>query len=211
MSVSESGLRRRPFEAPKFVLDVVMARVLLTMALLLSAFPAKADECDSIVANLIAQTPGLQLDKRVLAEGVDIVYLKHPQAKALSVFCPAPPMMSPALSSDWLQGLPPPSYFQLIGKLGSMLIGVSADVISAGASECQKRALANKEGEDGVLEANGIRIECQVFTRAGGGTALIILDKETSARLLIPTTQLGPSQVGAPTPAILTLQDVARA
>ena len=173
MSVSESGLRRCPLRLPSS-LNVVMARILLTMALLLSAFPAKADECDSIVANLIAQTPGLQLDKRVLAEGVDIVYLKHPQAKALSVFCPAPPMMSPALSSDWLQGLPPPSYFQLIGKLGSMLIGVSADVISAGASECQKRALANKEGEDGVLEANGIRIEGQVFTRAGGGTALIL-------------------------------------
>ncbi len=110
MSVSESGLRRRPFEAPKFVLDVVMARVLLTMALLLSAFPAKADECDSIVANLIAQTRGLQLDKRVLAEGVDIVYLKHPQAKALSVFCPAPPMMAPALSSDWLLACPTSRY-----------------------------------------------------------------------------------------------------
>ena len=123
---------------------------------------------------MVVVTPGLQLDKRVLAERVDIVYLKHPQAKALSVFCPAPPMMSPALSSDWLQGLPPPSYFQLIGKLGSMLTGASVDVISAGAIECQKRALANKEAEDGVLEANGIRIECQVFTRAGGGTALIL-------------------------------------
>jgi hypothetical protein len=151
-----------------------MVRVVMIVVFLLLTFPVKADECDSIVANLIAQTPGLQLDKRVLAEGVDIVYLKHPQAKALSIFCPAPPMMSPALSSDWLQGLPPPSYFQLIGKLGGMLTGVSTDAISAGASECQKRALANKEGEDGVLEANGIRIECQVFTRAGGGTALIL-------------------------------------
>ncbi len=151
-----------------------MARVPMIMALLLSAFPAKADECDSIVANLIAQTPGLQLDKRVLAEGVDIVYLKHPQAKALSLFCPAPPMLAPALSSDWLQGLPPPSYFQLIGRLGSIVTGIAADVISAGAIECQQRALANKETEDGDLETNGIRIECQVFTRAGGGTALLL-------------------------------------
>jgi len=150
-----------------------MARELMIMALLLVTFPAKADECDTIVENLIAQTPGLQLDKRVLAEGIDIVYLKHPQAKALSVFCPAPPMSPPALSSDWLQGLPPPSYFQLIGKLGSILTGVSADAISAGAIECQKRALAAKE-EDGDLESNGIRFECQAFTRAGGGTALII-------------------------------------
>ena len=150
-----------------------MARVLMIMALLLVAFPAQADECDRIVENLIARTPDLQLDKRMLAEGVDIVYLKHPQAKALSVFCPAPPMLSPALSADWLEGLPPPSYFQLIGKLGSILTGVSADAISAGAIECQKRALAAKE-EEGDLESSGIRFECQAFTRAGGGTALIL-------------------------------------
>jgi hypothetical protein len=151
-----------------------MARPLLILALLLTAPPARADECDSIIANLITQTPGLQLDKRVLAEGVDIVYLKHPQAKALSVFCPAPPLSSPALSSDWLQGLPPPTYFQLVGNLGSILTGVSADAIRAGAIECQKRALANKEGEDADVEASGVRFECQAFMRAGGGTALVL-------------------------------------
>ena len=95
-----------------------MARLLIVMALLSVFFPVKADECDRIVQNLITQTPGLQLDKRMLAEGVDNVYLKHPQGKALSVSCPAPPMLAPALSADWLEGLPPPSYFQLIGKLG---------------------------------------------------------------------------------------------
>ena len=151
-----------------------MTRVLLTLAFVLASLPVRADKCDGIVANLIAQTPGLQRDKRVLAEGVDIVYLKHPQAKALSVFCPAPPMLQPALSSDWLQGLPPPSYFQLIGKLGSILTGVSAEAISEGAIECQKRALANKEGEDGAFDANGVRFECQAFVKAGGGTALIL-------------------------------------
>ena len=151
---------------------MTMARLLIVMALLSVSFPVKADECDRIVENLIAQTPGLQLDKRMLAEGVDIVYLKHPQAKALSVFCPAPPMLAPALSADWLEGLPPPSYFELIGKLGSILTGVSADAISAGAIECQKRALAAKD-EEGDLESSGIRFECQAFTRAGGGTATI--------------------------------------
>jgi hypothetical protein len=149
-----------------------MARLLMVMALLFAGFAVKADECDRIVENLIAQTPGLQLDKRMLAEGVDIVYLKHPHAKALSVFCPAPPMLSPALSADWLESLPPPSFFQLIGKLGSILTGVSADAISAGAIECQKRALGAKD-EEGDAESSGIRFECQSFTRAGGGTAMI--------------------------------------
>ena len=41
--------------------------------------PVRADECDRIVENLLAHTPGLQLDKRMLAEGVDIVYLKRPK------------------------------------------------------------------------------------------------------------------------------------
>jgi hypothetical protein len=150
-----------------------MFRSLLTVVgCLCLTLSVRADECDRIVENLIAQTPGLQLDKRMLAEGVDIVYLKHPQAKALSVFCPAPPMFSPALSADWLESLPPPSYFELIGKLGSILTGVSADAISAGAIECQKRALGAKD-EEGDLEESGIRFECQAFTRAGGGTAMI--------------------------------------
>jgi hypothetical protein len=134
--------------------------------------PVRADECDRIVENLLAQTPGLQFDKRMLAEGVDIVYLKHPQANALSVFCAAPAMSSPALSADWLEDLPPPSYFQLIGRLGSILTGVSADAISTGAIECQKRA-SSAQDEAGDLEASGIRFQCQTFLRAGGGTAMI--------------------------------------
>ena len=148
------------------------ARLLIVMALLSVCLPVEADECDRLVINLIAQTPGLQLDKRVLAEGVDIVYLKHPQAKALSVFCPAPPLMSPALSADWLEGSPPPSYFELIGKLGSILTGVSPEEIRAGAIECQKRALSAKD-EESSLKSSGIKFDCQVFARAGGGTVTI--------------------------------------
>jgi hypothetical protein len=149
-----------------------MARVLMVMVLLFVGFPAKADECDRIVANLIAQTPGLQLDKRMPAEGADIVYLKHPDAIAISVFCPVPPVPLPALSADWLEDPPPPTYFQLIGKLGSILTGVPADAISAGAIECQKRALAAQD-QEGDLEFSGIRFQCQAFTHAGGGTATI--------------------------------------
>ena len=75
-----------------------MARTLIVMVLLFVGFPAKADQCDHIVANLIAQTPGLQLDKRMPAEGADIVYLKHPQVIALSIFCPVPSAASFTLS-----------------------------------------------------------------------------------------------------------------
>ena len=64
------------------------------------------------------------------------------------------------------------SYFELIGKLGSILTGVSPDEIRSAAIECQKRALSAKD-EEGDLESSGIRFECQAFTRAGGGTAMI--------------------------------------
>jgi hypothetical protein len=150
-----------------------MARTLIVMVLLLAGFPAKADQCDRIVADLIAQTPGLQLDKRMPAEGADIVYLKHPQAVAISIFCPVPPLPSLALSADWLQDPAPPAYFQLIGKLGSVLTGVSAHAISTGAIACEKRALAAK-GEEGNVEFSGIRFQCQAFEHAGGGTTLLL-------------------------------------
>jgi hypothetical protein len=143
------------------------------MVLLFAGFPAKADQCDRIVANLIAQTPGLQLDKRMSAEGADIVYLKHPQAIALSIFCPVPSAPSLTLSADWLEDPAPPAYFQLIGKLGSLLTGVSSDAISTGAIACEKRALAAK-GEEGNFEASGIRFQCQAFAHAGGGTTLLL-------------------------------------
>ena len=149
-----------------------LARALMVMALLFASFPAKADECDRIVANLIAQTPGLQLDKRMPAEGADIVYLKHPHAIAISVFCPVPPVASPSVSADWLEDPPPQTYFQLIGKLGSILTGVTAEAISAGATACQKRASAAKD-EEGDLDVTGIRFRCQTFMHAGGGTAMI--------------------------------------
>jgi len=150
-----------------------MARTLIVIVLLFAGFPAKADQCDRIVANLIAQTPGLQLDKRMIAEGADIVFLKHPQAIAISIFCPVPSAPSLTLSADWLQDPAPPAYFQLIGRLGSVLTGVSADAISTGALACEKRALAAKS-EEGDVEASGIRFQCQAFPHAGGGTTLLL-------------------------------------
>ena len=150
-----------------------MARTLIVIVLLFAGFPAKADQCDHVVANLIAQTPGLQLDKRVPAEGADIVYLKHPEAIALSIFCPVPPAPSLTLSADWLEDPAPPAYFQLIGKLGSVLTGVSADAISTGAIACEKQALAAK-GEEGTVESSGVRFQCQAFEHAGGGTTLLL-------------------------------------
>ena len=107
------------------------------------------------------------------AEEADIVYLKHPQVIALSIFCPVPSAPSFTLSADWLQDPAPPAYFQLIGKLGSILTGVSANAISAGAIECEKRALAAK-GEEGNVESSGIRLQCQAFEHAGGGTTLLL-------------------------------------
>ena len=76
-------------------------------------------------------------------------------------------------SADWLQDPAPPAYFQLIGKLGSILTGVFANAISAGAIECEKRALAAK-GEEGNVESSGIRLQCQAFEHAGGGTTLLL-------------------------------------
>ena len=156
-----------------------MGRTLIVMVLLFAGVPAKADQCDHIVADLIAQTPGLQRDKRMPAEGADIVYLKHPQVIALSIFCPMPSAPSFTLSADWLQDPAPPAYFQLIGKLGSILTGVSANAISAGAIECEKRALAAK-GEEGNVESSGIRLQCQAFEHAGGGTTLLLAPAENT-------------------------------
>jgi hypothetical protein len=136
---------------------------------------ARADECDALVGRLIAQVPELTLESRAKNAGAaDVVYLKHPQAKELSIFCPAPGVPWPALNVDWPDGLPPAGYFQLIGQMGGIMTETPADVIRTGAMKCQQQALAAKD-EAADTETSGVSFECSAFTRDGGSTAITLI------------------------------------
>ncbi len=142
---------------------------------------AYADECDAITGQMIASVTGVRLEKRQPVEGAtDIVYLNHVDASLIAIYCPQAGVPWPVLNVDWAKSLPPPAYFNLVGRLGSVMTGLSAKAITKGARKCQKLALASND-ELGDLEVGGITYECQAFTRDGGATAMTIA-KHTSEK-----------------------------
>jgi hypothetical protein len=146
---------------------------LIVTACVAFALPIQANECDALLSSLLANLPRLEFAGRSRMAGApdfDIVYLRHSQAHQVVLSCGP---RQPSLNIDWRGGLPSAGYFQLIGQLGSIMTGVSAGVVRAGAMECQKSALAAKY-EMSEFTSNGVKFECAIFTHDGGGTAMTI-------------------------------------
>jgi hypothetical protein len=61
----------------------------------------------------------------------------------------------------------------LIGQLGSIMTGVSAEAVRAGAMECQRSALVAKY-EMSEFTSRDVKFECAIFTHDSGGTAMTI-------------------------------------
>ena len=146
---------------------------LIVTACVSFALPIQANECDALVRNFLAHVPGLTFASKshMAAEfNFDIVYLKHPQATQMALSCGP---LQPSLNIDWRGGLPSAGYFRLIGELGSIMTGVSAEAVRVGAMECQKSALVAKY-EMSEFTSKGVKFECAIFTHDGGGTAMTI-------------------------------------
>lgn len=139
-------------------------------------FAIRADAssaCGGLVGELLVGVQGLavrSVSHVDAASAFDIVYLKHPDATEVALTCRFP---RSSLDVDWRGGLPPAGYFQLIGRLGSIMTGISAEAISAAAAECQKRAIVAKY-EMAELVSQGVKFECDSFTHDSGGTSMTI-------------------------------------
>ena len=134
---------------------------------------AQANECDALVAQLLAGVPGLTFTSTSHMAGApnfDVAYLKHPQASQIALSCGP---RQPSLSIDWRGGSPPPGYFQLIGLLASIVTGVPVAAINSGAIECQRQALAAAYEMSG-FDLAGVRFACAIFTHDGGGMTMTI-------------------------------------
>jgi hypothetical protein len=153
---------------------MTVRRFFLTAASLMAFVSfAQADECDALVAQLLAGVPGLTFTSTshmADAPNFDVAYLKHPQASQIALSC-GPRV--PSLDIDWRGGAPPVGYFELIGLLGSIVTGVPVAAINFGAGECRRLASAAAYEMSG-FELAGVRFECAIFTHEGGGMTMTI-------------------------------------
>jgi hypothetical protein len=134
---------------------------------------ALAGDCDVVMAQLLTGVPELKFIRTSHMAGApnfDLAFFKHPQASQIALSCGP---SQPSLSIDWRGGSPPSGYFELIGLLGSIVTGVPVAAITAGATECQKRASSAAYGMSGYQLA-GVRFECAVFTHEGGGLTMTV-------------------------------------
>jgi hypothetical protein len=121
-------------------------------------------ECAALTAKIIAGVRGTTVDHKDTTFHFE---LKHPDAVAFTVHCRIPATnpgdreVPAAISISSHNSFPPASYFDLIGRAGSVLTGVPAKAIRKTAVLCHQQALADKDNYV-QTKANGLTYVCNV-------------------------------------------------
>ena len=144
-----------------------MSQVVLALAALAPA-AARADECDQLAAAVVAGT-GASADPR----GMYTIKMHHPGVESLSVDCPMATADTTSFSVSWDGAYPPNKFYDLVGTAGNIVMGAPVKNVASSARKCQRRALGSKD-EMAEVNENELHVECQAFSRGGGGTAISI-------------------------------------
>jgi hypothetical protein len=130
---------------------------------------AQSSECKEITARLIEAT---NADFDHYSPSGNNVFLKKPD---MVLSC-----MSHRLSGVSLtwnsSGFPSNEWFGLLARAGKAVTGVDAKTLEAASRKCHRAALRDKS-ELADLDIPNAKIECQAFTRDGGGVNHPYLDE----------------------------------
>ena len=135
---------------------------------------ADSVECKAIIARLIEAT-NASFDH--YSPSGDNVFLKSPD---FLVSCTNHRLTGVSLSWDE-SGYPPNRWFDLVAKAAKALTGVELKKLQAAIRKCHQMALKDKT-EIGDLDIPNAKIECQAFTRDGGGVYMSVLVNDHEAR-----------------------------
>jgi hypothetical protein len=154
-------------------------RTAMLLFTLICIFPdkSKADSCDALAAKVIAMPFGVTFDRRTNA---NIIILRDPLLSEMSITCPASGTtlgvaFSQKLDVSFSQetAYPNATFYYLAGNIGEAVIGVRGETIEAAAMKCQQAALrSSSELADRTYK--GVTVECQAYTRDGGGTSITV-------------------------------------
>ena len=137
---------------------------------------ADSPECKEITARLIELT-NAQFE-RVSPSGNN-VFFKHPLVSEMSLDCSSHSLTGVFLG--WEGAFPPNDWFAVAAKAGKAATGVEIKKLHSAIRTCHRAALKNKS-ELSELEIPNARIECQAFTRDGGGVSMSIWINDLEAR-----------------------------
>jgi hypothetical protein len=130
---------------------------------------ALGDECDDLASRVAEKEHLLAKPKNQTG----LIVLNHPTIPELSIGCPIAPGKRADLFGGWDAAHPPAEFFSDMGRIGQAVIGIDAEVIRSGMKQCFAKALRSKT-EIADIEFHGMSLECQAFTRDGGGTVVTL-------------------------------------
>lgn len=127
---------------------------------------AETPECREMTARIIERT-NTHFDRFSPSGGS--VFFKRPD---MVLICD--PKFVTYVSLNWdASGFPPNDWFALAATAGNAVTGVDLKKLEAAAHRCQRAALRDK-GEQAAAALPNAAIECQAFTRDGGGVVVTI-------------------------------------
>lgn len=128
---------------------------------------AYASSCDSILA-ILQKEHHLKMVKQSESKQ-NTEYLDGPNI-ALSLSCA---IGTPNIAVTWDGPAPDKAFYDLVGRTGSLVSNSSAADVVKASKQCRQQALKD-ESEIATVEQKGLAIECQAFTRDGGGTTITV-------------------------------------
>lgn len=138
-----------------------------SLMLLSISTTALAEPCNDVLVALqqerhlsqVKQTDGKQTTE--YRDGPNIV---------LSLSCATG---TPNIAVTWDGPAPDKAFYDLVGRTGSLVSNSSAADVVKASKQCRQQALKD-ESEIATVEQKGLAIECQAFTRDGGGTTITV-------------------------------------
>lgn len=135
---------------------------------------ADSAECKGIIARLVEAT-NASFDH--YSPSGDNVFLKGPD---MVLSCTSHRLTGVSLTWD-ASGFPSNTWFALLAKAGKAVTGVDLRKLESASRQCHRTALKDK-AELADMDIPNAKIECQAFTRDGGGVNISIWMNDHEAR-----------------------------
>jgi hypothetical protein len=131
-------------------------------------------ECKGIIARLLEAT-NTSFDH--YSPSGDTVFLRSPK---IVLSCKSHRFTGISLTWD-ASGFPPNTWFGLLMKAGKAVTGVDLKELESASRQCHRLSLKDK-GEIAHIEIPNAKLECQAFTRDGGGVNISIWINDQESR-----------------------------
>lgn len=155
-----------------------MRRTVTFIFLVLLCFPdeeARSDECEPVASRLTSSVPNLTFVRRDADQTGTSIAFKHAKGASVELTCSVG--ITPQIALEWSSNYPPSDFFDLAGKVGSILTAARPDGISSGVRRCYQAAAQQPPNKLGArhsdLKTIGTSLDCTLSVDPSQTTILI--------------------------------------